>query len=328
MNLEALVEDRKADWDELDRTIRRAGSRPERLGAAGVRRLGRLYRSAVADLALVRRRYPGDPVVAGLERLVIAARPVIYSRASRRGELRRFLSSGYWRRVRERPQPIAVAWGLLLLPAALTALWAVVDPTSAVGIVPDELQGAADPPVGGGVSGAREAAFTAALFTHNITVTFSAFALGITAGLGTALLLAYNGALLGALGGLAFGAGNGNAFVRFVAGHGMLELSCIAVTSAAGLRLGWSWVSPGTRRRLAALAQEGRAAVEIVLGTMPWLVLAGAAEAYVRPIGLPLPIVVVLGAGLAGVYWGLVLTRGRVVAGRNGHGKGTSRGSE
>ena len=43
--------------------------------------------------------------------------------------------------------------------------------------------------------------FSAELFTNNIQVTFLGFALGITAGIGTAIVLAFNGLLLGAVAG-------------------------------------------------------------------------------------------------------------------------------
>lgn len=310
MNLEAFAAEREPAWTQLEGAVRKARGRPERLGPTGVLDLGRLYREAAADLAVARRRYPGDPMVARLERLVTGARPLVYVRSARRGELRAFFAEGYWRRVRERPGLLAAAWLLLLGPAALATLWALNDPGAALGLVPDQFHAAADPPVGGGITGGEETAFTAQLFTHNIAVTFAAFATGITGGVVTALLLAYNGVILGTVSGLAFGAGNGEAFVLFVAGHGFLELSCTAVCSAAGLRVGWGWVSPGPRGRLESLGIEARAAVEIVLGTMPWLVVAGFVEAFVRPTGLPVVVVLAIGLSLGGLYWGLVLRRG------------------
>lgn len=312
MNLDAFITAQEPSWSALSDLTRRAAGRPERLGPDAVWRLGRLYRATSADLALARRRYRGDPVVARLERLVIAARPLVYPRGARRGELREFLSRGYWRRVAERPVPLISSAALLLVPAALATSWALSDPAAAVGLVPAEFQAAADPPRGGGISGGEEAAFTAQLFTHNIAVTFLTFAAGIFAGLGAAALLVLNGVLLGAISGLAFGAGNGAAFVAFVAGHGLLELSCVVVCSAAGMRMGWAWVSPGRARRGVALGREARAAVEIVLGTMPWLVVAALAEAFVRPAGFPLGVVVAIGLALGGLFWGLVAVRGRV----------------
>ncbi len=45
--------------------------------------------------------------------------------------------------------------------------------------------------------------------------------------------------------GLAIGSGNGHVFFELVVAHGMLELPCITVAGAAGLRLGWSIVDLG-----------------------------------------------------------------------------------
>src|SRR5919201_1393453 len=66
MNLDAFTRQRAGDWDELTALVARAGRRPQKLGPAGVRRLGTTYRAAAADLALARRRWPGDPVTARL----------------------------------------------------------------------------------------------------------------------------------------------------------------------------------------------------------------------------------------------------------------------
>jgi len=75
--------------------------------------------------------------------------------------------------------------------------------------------------------------------------------------------------------------------------------------------MGWALVSPGHRRRGVALAAEARVAVEIVLGTAPWLVLAGLVEGFITPRGLGLGPVIGVGATLGAVYWALVLWRGR-----------------
>src|SRR5207302_1461837 len=91
---------------------------------------------------------------------------------------------------------------------------------------------------------------------------------------------AFNGVVLGAVAGLMIGAGNWVGFVDLVTGHGVLELSCIVVAGAAGLRLGWSIVDPGRRTRAASLTAEARRTIGIVLGTTPWLVVAGIVEGF------------------------------------------------
>ena len=149
--------------------------------------------------------------------------------------------------------------------------------------MPAELRSVAEPEHQGLVlHGAGEhAGVSIGIFINNIQVTFLAYAGGITLGLLTGYVLATNGILLGAVAGLATGAGNGGDLLRLIVGHGVLELSCIAVAAAAGLRVGWSLVEPGPGTRAEALRAEAARSVGIVLGTMPWLVLAGLVEGFV-----------------------------------------------
>jgi uncharacterized membrane protein SpoIIM required for sporulation len=314
MNLDRFLADRARFWGELEELVTSARRRPERLGPDRVMRLGSLYRSAAADLALARRRFPDDPVVRGLEDLVGRARHLVYDAPPRRRSLARFWARDYWRRVAERPLPLAVAAALLMAPAALAGSWALDDPGAAGGLVPEEFRSVTEPTPADEdprLSGEEQALFASSIFTNNIRVTFLAFAGGIAAGLVTAAVVIYNGVLLGAVAGLAVGAGNGERFFRLVTAHGVLELSCIVVTAAAGLRMGWALVDPGPGTRLDALVSEARRAVEIVLGTAPWLVLAGVVEAFVTPAGLGWRPVVTVGAALGALYWALVWWRGR-----------------
>ncbi|MEX2394230.1 MAG: stage II sporulation protein M, partial [Actinomycetota bacterium] len=168
-----------------------------------------------------------------------------------------------------------------------------------------------------GIPPAEQTALSSFIFTNNIRVTLLAFAAGITFGLGTAFILVSNGVLIGALGGLATAAGNGDVFVEYVVAHGVLELSCIVVGGAAGLRLGWAIVDPGYRTRAEALRTEGRATVELVLGTMPWLILAGLVEGFITPEGLGLAPMLIVGFLLGAIYWALVVWRGRLVGAVN-----------
>jgi len=308
-----FLEQRRARWGELDALVGQAGRRAESLGPDGVRRLGALYRASAADLALARRRFAGDPAVARLEALVTRARPLVYDRARRGGSVVEFATTGYWRRVRERPGLLLISALLLFGPWVLASVWAVRDPGAASGVVPSEYRSVTEPRRGTdlGLSTDEQAAFSSEIFTNNIRVTIVAFAGGIAAGLGTAALLVYQGMLFGAITGLSIWAGNGRFFFELVTAHGVLELSCVIVASAAGLRMGWALVSPGHRRRGVALAAEARVAVEIVLGTAPWLVVAGLVEGFITPRGLGLGPVIVIGVTLGAVYWGLVLWRGR-----------------
>jgi uncharacterized membrane protein SpoIIM required for sporulation len=316
MNLERFLAVREPVWNELEQLATSSRGRAERLGPQGALRLGELYRMAAADLAVARRRWPTDPSVARLENLVGRARSLVYQSTSRRASLRSFFGSHYWRLTAERPIALLVAAALLFGPGLLAGAWSLQDPGAAGGLVPAQYRSVTEPRDAGadlGLSVEEQAAFSSAIFTNNIQVTFLAFAGGIAAGLGTALLLVYNGVLLGTVAGLSIQAGNGGALYQLVVAHGILELSCIVVGGAAGLRLGWALIEPGTRSRRAALASQARSAVLVVLGTMPWLVLAGLVEGFLTPAGTGTGVVTTVGFALGIVYWMLVVVRGSIV---------------
>ena len=312
-NLDEFVSERSPTWIELEQLLASAGSHPSRLGADGVRRLGACYRASAADLAHARRRYPGAAVVARLEQLVQRGRQSVYNAPSSRTSVWEFFSTGYWRRVRERKLILAISFLALAVPSVLGGYWAWRDPGPASGMVPRQFQSVTEPRTPGeslGKSVDEESALAAEIFTNNIGVTFYAFAGGLLLGIGSLYVLLQNGMLLGVVAGLAIGAGNGRVFFELVTAHGVLELSCIIVAGAAGLRLGWSIIDPGTRPRGEAIRQEARAAIEMILGTAPWLVLAGLVEGFVTPAGAGLPTVLAVGFSLGAIFWGLVLWRG------------------
>jgi uncharacterized membrane protein SpoIIM required for sporulation len=319
MNLERFRRERGASWAELDDLLRVAGRRPEKLGAARVRRLGELYRSSAADLAFARSRFPGDPISAALEARVSQARHLVYDAPSRRESLRDFVLRDYWRAIRARRLQLALAAILLFGSAGVSGVWADHDPGGAGGLVPGAYQAVTHPRPHGAdlrLPRSERTALSGQIFTNNIRVTLLSFAAGITAGVGTVILLLMNGVMLGVVGGLAIGSGNGRVFFELVTAHGVLELSCIVVASAAGMRMGWALIEPGRDTRATALGREAREAIKVVLGTAPWLVVAGLIEGFLTPAGRGLPTVIAVGFGVAAIYWGLVVFAGRATRGR------------
>jgi len=314
VKLERFLAERQPAWQELEDLLREAKRRPQRLGPERVRRLGSLYRGAAADLALARARFPADPVVSRLEQLVGRGRNVVYAAStSRRGAVLGFFTHDYWRLVRERPVALVAAAALVFAPASLAASWALRDPAAAIGLVPREFRPAVEERrPWTDFSASEQAQFSTAVMVNNIEVTGVAFAGGITLGLLTAFSLLFNGVLLGAIGGLMIGAGNGAGFVDLVTAHGVLELSCVIVAGAAGLRLGWAIVRPGRGTRVDSLVAEARKSVGIVVGTAPWLVVAGIVEGFRATLAeAGLTAVVAVGVALGALYWTLVLVRGR-----------------
>jgi uncharacterized membrane protein SpoIIM required for sporulation len=312
VNLERFVADRQDRWTELDQLVGRAGRRASKLGPDGVRRLGALYRATSADLAFARRRFPGEAVVSRLEQLVVRARGLVYEGTRRGNSFVHFATTGYWRRVRERPWLLLAAVVLMMGPWLLSSAWAVRDPGAAQGLVPSQFRTVVSRDRANfGLTPDEKAATSSAIFTNNIRVAFLAFAFGVAAAIGSAVVLVYQGVMLGTVFGLTIDAGNGRPLFEFVFPHGVLELSCIVVAGAAGMRMGWALVAPGRRRRREALVAEARPAAEMALGTAICLVVAGIVEGSLSTSGIGLGAAIAFGLTLGGAFWSLVVWRGR-----------------
>lgn len=316
--LPQFIADRQPGWHDVESLVNAARGRVGRLDVDQVRSLGLGYRQVVADLAVARRRFPGDPVVARLDGLVRRARPLVYANSGERTSVLHFVTTGYWQRVRERPRFLLIAALVLFGPALAVGGWANASPAEATrvaqvselsaGIGEGEMR---DPDTDKITAPTTAAAFSAQIFTNNVRVAFVAFAGGLTGGVVTLASLLFNGAILGLVAGLATHGGNGEALWRLVAPHGFLELSLITVAGAAGFRLGWALLRPGHRTRTEAMAIEGRATVEMALGTALLLVPTGLVEGFVTPRGLSLSAALTVGIVLGVVFWALVLWRGR-----------------
>lgn len=310
--LRRFEEDRQPRWDEFDGLLKEAGHRPERLGGRKIRRLAALYRATAADLVAARRRFPDSPLIDRLEASVRQGQGLIYERSTRRGNLIDFFADRYWMLLWERRRPLSLAAAVLVVPAAIMALWAMSSPEAVASLVPPEFLWVTEADsTDQGLGAVGLAGFSTFVLTNNIRVALTAFVAGITWGVGTALLIGYNGVLFGGLTGLAAGAGNLDLLGEATLAHGILELSCIVIAGAAGLSLGRAMLRPGHRTRMESMAIEGRDSLLIAAGTAPWLVVAGLVEGYASRVGMSLVPTAVIGVVLGGVFWALFWWRGR-----------------
>jgi uncharacterized membrane protein SpoIIM required for sporulation len=110
---------------------------------------------------------------------------------------------------------------------------------------------------------------SSAIMTNNMSVSFTTFALGITAGLGTIYMMAFNGLLIGVIGMACGLAGMSVQLWSFVAPHGVLELPAIFIAGGAGLRIAQGLLFPGLLPRRESLARAGVEAVQAGSGHNP-----------------------------------------------------------
>ena len=127
---------------------------------------------------------------------------------------------------------------------------------------------------------------SSAIMTNNLTVSFTTFAFGISAGLGTVYMLAVNGLLMGVICAACWQAGLGLRLATFVAPHGVLELPAIFIAAAGGLLIARGLLFPGSLPRRDALVYGGQG-VRLAFGIIPMLVVAGIIEGFVSPSRWP-----------------------------------------
>ena len=132
-------------------------------------------------------------------------------------------------------------------------------------------------------------AFTTLVWTNNAWVAAQCIAFGILGFFGPYMII-QNAMNVGIQGALMAQYGRLDVFFEYLSPHGQLELTCVFVACAAGLRIFWAWVAPGPRTRLQALGEEGRAMITIVVGLAIALLVSGLIEGWVTRQDWPWPI--------------------------------------
>lgn len=288
MRLDEFYQSRKNEWGDLSRLLDRSQANMRELSEGEVRDISRLYRAATSDLALAKRDFPRSEVTSYLNQLVARAHAVVYhSEPLALKRLWRFATTGFPRLFRETWGFTFTAALFFILPALVSGLATYLRPDAATLLLPpqahrlisvvEDKQLWVDIPV-------EERPYASSfIMTNNIRVSFLAFASGVTAGLLTLWVLFFNGLMIGTLTGLTSFHGIGFELWTFVIGHGVIELSIIFISGGSGLMLGWSILRPGLLRRRDSLAQAASKAVYLLLGAVPWLVLAGTIEGFISP---------------------------------------------
>lgn len=282
-------------WDRLAALLAKTRTRGARaLSDEELHELTRLYPAVTVDVARAR-MYGIDPrTQQRINGLAIAAHGVLYRRPDARP------MKGIWRFFRQDyPRLFRRLWVYVALAGAIFAVGTVgayvsvrLRPSMAYVFVPGGLDVDSAADVTAADVGERyrlmpKPSMATAITGNNISVAFYAFALGITACVGTCYVIFANAMMLGAF--FAHFANHGLSYVcySFLVPHGALEVFAILVSAAAGLRLGISMWIPGALTRGASLRKGAREAVLLVLGAIPMFVVAGIIESFITPSYMP-----------------------------------------
>jgi len=123
--------------------------------------------------------------------------------------------------------------------------------------------------------------FSAFLMTHNIQVSVFTLALGMTWGVGTFIMLFYNGIMVGAVAVDYIRAGQTKFLLGWLLPHGAIEIPAVLIAGQAGLMLALALIGWGRRVPLSARLREVSAdLVTLIFGVGLLLVWAGIVEAF------------------------------------------------
>ena len=271
------------------------------------------YRRICQQLALAQDRGYSSHLVDPLHQLAMRGHQQLYRHRSQLGaQLLRFVVAEFPRLVRAEWRLVMIASLLFFGSLALMGLlvygfpdlvYSVIDPAQ-VG----DMEAMYDPAARRiGQAADRGSGEDWMMFgyyiMHNISIGFQIFASGLIFGLGSVFFLFFNGLTIGAVAGHLTGVGYGETFWPFVVGHGAFELTAIAISGAAGLKLGWALLAPRSLPRGEALRVAAQTSIRLIAGVILFLLIAAFIEAYWSSMSWPTPLTKYL-VGLA--LWALV----------------------
>ena len=287
--------EREADWKRLEEIVGRIESgRLRKLSDDDVLALPVLYRTVASSLSIARETSLDAATLAYLEGLVQRAWFIVYGpRASLGSWFARFLGGGWSAAVRSIWPDLLIALAVMVAGTVVGWLLVASDTEWYHALVPGQFADARVPGASRAVlhdslfghDGKQPlASFAAYLFSNNAQVSILAFALGFAFGIPTLLLLVQNTAILGAMLWLYHGAGLTPEFVGWLFVHGTTELFAILLAGGAGLHIGRAMAFPGERSVMAAMAQAGTRAAQVMAGVVLMLLVAAMLEGFARQL--------------------------------------------
>lgn len=305
MDIDAFTAVHQAEWDRLSVL---AGRR--RLSAAEADELLRLYQRTSTHLSMIRAAQPSSMLAASLSATLGKAR----TQLTGTGE-NPFVSAAYFF---TQSLPVAfyrIRWLTLILTGAFLLIafgfgwWTANHPEIDLIMPPEAREAYAQEDFVNYYSEHPNSSFAAQVWTNNAWIAAQMVAFGVT-GVWVPYILFVNAQAVGMAAGIMAEQGELSTFFVNILPHGFMELTAVFIAGAAGLRIFWSWVAPGTRTRMDSLAQEGRKLITVALGLVLVLLISGVVEGFVTPSDLPSWLKLVIGALVLAGYWTYTIVLG------------------
>ncbi|MCK5706490.1 MAG: stage II sporulation protein M [Candidatus Aureabacteria bacterium] len=299
MNIETFIQNRKSYWNELEdilKIIEDKGLKP--LSHVYVRRFISLYRSVSSDLNKAQTYTANAQLITYLHSLIARSYIHIYKEENPpiAKSIKIFFASDYPASLRKHWKPMMISLVIFLCGILFGALSFLNDSDAKNILISKEhlIETPSDRveriEQNNGMEPAaklQSATFSSFLFTHNIKVSLLAFTAGITLGIGTAILLFYNGIMLGAIALYYYIHSEMLFFFAWILPHGVIELTAIVIAGGSGFLLAKPILFPMDIPRKEQYRILIKDLVKIILGTSALLVFAGIVEGTISQIHAP-----------------------------------------
>ena len=329
IDLQKFIASERPYWSELERWLDRLENDAGfTLSLAETRRFHYLYQRASADLARLATFASEPEMTRYLEALVARGYGEVHET---REKSRRFAPVTWFLHVfpqtfRRHIRSFALSLGVTLAGCAFGVLAVALDPEAKSALLPfAHLQGdpaervAQEEQVKNDRLDGGKATFSTFLMTHNTRVAVFTLALGITWGIGSIIVLFFNGIILGAVALDYVRAGQAKFLAGWLLPHGVVEIPAILIAGQAGLLLASALIGWGrggsVRTRLREVSPD---LVTLIGGVALMLVWAGFVESFLSQYHEPvIPYSVKIVFGLVELtLLACFLTKGGVKAGR------------
>ncbi len=335
VDLERFIAEERPYWEEFEALLDRMAADPEASrGLAEVKRFHYLYQRTSSALARLQGFAREPEIRRYLDSLVARAFGEVHEvrRSQHRFFPLRWFFSSFPQTFRRHLRAFQFALLVTLVGCAFGALALMIDPASKEVLLPfDHLHGSPSERVAAEESrlpahlGEGKSTFSSSLMTHNTRVSIFAMSLGITWGIGTLILLFYNGVILGAVFLDYIRAGETEFLLGWLLPHGVVEIPAILIAGQAGLVLAQTVLDRSSGLPLGMrLRRNAFDLMTLIGGVAIMLVAAGIVEAFVSQYHAPvLPYALKIGFGLIELAaLSLFLTKGGASVQPLGHGGG------
>lgn len=288
MKQDYFVKSRSQSWDEYLASLEEYEKKPSTAKSLAPQEFVASYRDIARDLAVAQSRNYSNDLLNRLNDLAVRGHNIVYvSRSGWMAKFLEFLSQGFPQSVRDHKGLLLLSVCLVMIPALIVSALIVEDDQNTHSILSTEMieqvERMYDPSARspGRIADANSNVHAFGYYIlNNASIGLRTFALGIFFGLGTVLILIYNGVYLSAIITHLLVAGYSSTLLPFIAGHSAMELTAIAIAGAAGLRLGQATVAPGEISRSTSILQGGRKAVGLAFGSFLMFIVAAFIEAF------------------------------------------------